>query len=117
MASVTRDLFGGAITAVLPSRLIDASYVLTLSYEFYLPFFSNIRQIPDTQEVFLYPESNVSIIVEILERVAPTTFAESIRLTCFLHLQPMLIHFLTDFTSCHWHMTTRLNLLSCMKFG
>ncbi|KZT11475.1 Mog1p/PsbP-like protein [Laetiporus sulphureus 93-53] len=51
----TRDLFGGAITATFPTRLIDAS---------------DLRQIPDTQEVFLYPESNISIIVEILQSVA-----------------------------------------------
>ncbi|EIN03631.1 Mog1p/PsbP-like protein [Punctularia strigosozonata HHB-11173 SS5] len=51
-----RDLFGGAITAVIPTRLIDAS---------------DLRQVPDTQEVFLCPDSDVSIIFEILERVQP----------------------------------------------
>lgn len=29
-----------------------------------------IRQAPDSQEVFLYPDSSISIIVEVLERVA-----------------------------------------------
>jgi hypothetical protein len=28
MASVTRELFGGAITATLPADLVDASYVV-----------------------------------------------------------------------------------------
>ncbi|KAI0062237.1 Mog1p/PsbP-like protein [Artomyces pyxidatus] len=49
-----RGLFGDAITALFPSKLIDAS---------------DLRQIPDTQEVLLYPDSDVSIILEILERV------------------------------------------------
>ena len=30
----------------------------------------DLRQVPDTQEVFLYPNSGTSIIVEVLERVA-----------------------------------------------
>ncbi|KAF8610841.1 Mog1p/PsbP-like protein [Ceratobasidium sp. AG-I] len=52
----TYGLFGGAITIVLPAGLIDAS---------------DLRQVPDTQEVFLAPDSDVSVVVEILERVAP----------------------------------------------
>lgn len=28
------------------------------------------RQVPNSQEVFLYPDSSISIIVEVLERVA-----------------------------------------------
>ncbi|KAF8921522.1 hypothetical protein CPB85DRAFT_1271185 [Mucidula mucida] len=55
----TRELFAGAITAVAPVNLIDAS---------------EIRQVPDTQEVFLYPDSSASIIVEILERVDPVDY-------------------------------------------
>ncbi|KAG8722926.1 hypothetical protein FRC08_000026 [Ceratobasidium sp. 394] len=54
--SKTYDLFGGAITITLPSNLIDAS---------------DLRQVPDTQEVLLSPESEVSIVVEILECVEP----------------------------------------------
>ncbi|PFH52375.1 hypothetical protein AMATHDRAFT_2111 [Amanita thiersii Skay4041] len=59
-----KDLFGGAITVQLPSNLIDAS---------------NLRQIPDTQEVFLYPDSSISIIIEILERVQVVDSAEAIK--------------------------------------
>jgi len=59
-----RGLFGDAITADLPDQLIDASY---------------LRQIPDTQEVFLYPNSNVSIVIEILERVEPTQSSDAVR--------------------------------------
>lgn len=40
---------------------------------------SDIRQIPDTQEVLLYPDSGVSIIVEILEKVDPTNFRDAIK--------------------------------------
>ncbi|KAG7092271.1 hypothetical protein E1B28_008633 [Marasmius oreades] len=57
-------LFEGAITATAPSNLIDAS---------------DIRQVPDTQEVFLFSDSSVSIIVEILERVEPTNYEEAIK--------------------------------------
>lgn len=50
------DLFGGAITVDLPPGLIDAS---------------DLRQVPDTQEVFLSPHSDVSYIFDITESVAP----------------------------------------------
>ncbi|KAF8758374.1 Ran-interacting Mog1 protein [Rhizoctonia solani] len=46
----------GAITVQLPAGLTDAS---------------DLRQVPDTQEVFLAADSDVSIVCEILERVAP----------------------------------------------
>ncbi|KAK7023718.1 hypothetical protein R3P38DRAFT_2953882 [Favolaschia claudopus] len=52
--SSSRQLFGGAITAVAPANFIDAS---------------DLRQVPDTQEVLLSPDSSVSIIIEVLERV------------------------------------------------
>ncbi|EJF65655.1 Mog1p/PsbP-like protein [Dichomitus squalens LYAD-421 SS1] len=55
--SATRELFGGTITADLPSQLIDAS---------------DLRQVPDTQEVFLSPASGISIIVEVLQSVPAT---------------------------------------------
>lgn len=40
---------------------------------------SDLRQVPDTQEVFLYPDSGVSIIVEILQSVEPTEAADIAR--------------------------------------
>ncbi|ETN37858.1 uncharacterized protein HMPREF1541_07481 [Cyphellophora europaea CBS 101466] len=46
----TRELYGGAITVELPTTLIDAS---------------DIRQIPDHQEVFLSNKTLTSIIFEI----------------------------------------------------
>ncbi|TDL27521.1 Mog1p/PsbP-like protein [Rickenella mellea] len=49
-----RTLFGGAISIVLPTNLLDAS---------------DIRQVPDTQEVFVSRDSDISFVVEILERV------------------------------------------------
>ncbi|TRM61745.1 hypothetical protein BD626DRAFT_405360 [Schizophyllum amplum] len=64
MTSAVRDLFGGAITARAPTTLIDAS---------------DLRQVPDTQEVFLYPDSSASIIVEVLQRVERTYFDDAIR--------------------------------------
>ncbi|KAF8201513.1 hypothetical protein BJ912DRAFT_503958 [Pholiota molesta] len=62
--STTRQLFGGAITAETVLNLIDAS---------------DIRQVPNTQEVFMYPDSNVSIILEILQRVEPSHYNDAIR--------------------------------------
>ncbi|TFY58159.1 hypothetical protein EVJ58_g6587 [Rhodofomes roseus] len=53
-ASAKRELFGGAITTTLPTSIIDAS---------------DLRQVPDTQEVFLFPDADISIIVEVLQRV------------------------------------------------
>lgn len=37
----------------------------------------DIRQVPDTQEVFLYPDSGVSVIIEILQRVEPDDLTEA----------------------------------------
>ncbi|EJU05527.1 Mog1p/PsbP-like protein [Dacryopinax primogenitus] len=57
-----RELFGGAITVNLPDELIDAS---------------DFRQIPDTQEVFLDKESDVSFVIEILELVNTPSFGDA----------------------------------------
>ncbi|KAN0077346.1 hypothetical protein V8E55_011201 [Tylopilus felleus] len=59
-----RELFGGAIVAQFPINLIDAS---------------DLRQIPDNQEVFLYPDSNDSIIIEILQRVSQPNDVEAVK--------------------------------------
>ncbi|TFK72518.1 Mog1p/PsbP-like protein [Pluteus cervinus] len=61
---VTRELFGGAITASTVADLVDAS---------------DLRQVPDTQEVFMYSDSTISIVVEILERVEPSDDYEAAR--------------------------------------
>lgn len=54
MAYTTRPLFGGAITASLPTNFADVS---------------EIRQVPDHQEVWLDRDGFTSIVVDILERV------------------------------------------------
>ncbi|KAJ3511681.1 hypothetical protein NLJ89_g3954 [Agrocybe chaxingu] len=59
-----RDLFGGAITVRTAPDLVDAS---------------DLRQVPDTQEVFMYPDSSVSIIVEILQQVESSNLDDAIR--------------------------------------
>ncbi|TFK42899.1 hypothetical protein BDQ12DRAFT_758590 [Crucibulum laeve] len=61
---VQRQLFGGAITADATPNLIDAS---------------DVRQVPDTQEVFMYPDSSISIVVEILQRAEPSHYDDAIR--------------------------------------
>ncbi|SCV66964.1 BQ2448_5610 [Microbotryum intermedium] len=48
------DLFGGAITTTYPSNLTDAS---------------DLRQVPDTQEVYLSNDSDLSLILEVLQLV------------------------------------------------
>ena len=48
-----RDLFGGAISADLPSRYVDVS---------------DFRPIPDNQEVWADASRDESVVVEILER-------------------------------------------------
>ncbi|KAH9854039.1 Mog1p/PsbP-like protein [Lenzites betulinus] len=63
--SAQRELFGGAITTTLPTRLLDAS---------------DFRQVPDTQEVYLSPDSDISIIVEVLESVAASDLREAVGL-------------------------------------
>lgn len=61
MSTAVRELFGGAIVATLPVGLIDAS---------------DLRQVPDTQEVLLYPDSQISIVLEVLESVDATEFTD-----------------------------------------
>ncbi|PVG00199.1 Mog1p/PsbP-like protein [Serendipita vermifera] len=61
-ALTIRQLYGGAITISLPSDLIDAS---------------DLRQIPDAQEVFLDPKSDVNFIFEVLDRVEPEDAKEA----------------------------------------
>ncbi|KAK4053719.1 hypothetical protein OIV83_001375 [Microbotryomycetes sp. JL201] len=72
------DLFGGAIQAEYPPNLTDASRV-SFAPAFFLGEFSrgkhpadwptNLRQVPDTQEVYLANDSDLSIILEVLELV------------------------------------------------
>lgn len=59
-----RELFGGAVSAVLPITVLDVS---------------DLRQVPDSQEVFLYPESDAFLSVEVLQRVPPEDDAEAAR--------------------------------------
>ncbi|XP_073507106.1 ran guanine nucleotide release factor [Phyllobates terribilis] len=51
-ASDQRPLFGGAMSAVLPPSVQDVS---------------DLREIPDNQEVFVHPRTDQSIVVELLE--------------------------------------------------
>ncbi|KXN82502.1 Ran guanine nucleotide release factor [Leucoagaricus sp. SymC.cos] len=68
---INRNLFDGAITATTPSDLIDASYdfCYNLCFLTHSQIASDFRQVPDNQEVFMYPHNNVSVIVEVLQRV------------------------------------------------
>jgi hypothetical protein len=54
-------------------------------------FHSDIRQVPNTQEVFMYPDSNVSIILEILQRVEPSHYNDAIRYFSFIELSSNLL--------------------------
>ncbi|WFD08447.1 hypothetical protein MVES1_003823 [Malassezia vespertilionis] len=53
-----RALFGNAVTMALEGNFMDAS---------------ELRQVPDNQEVLLGQDSNVSVILEVLQQVEPGT--------------------------------------------
>ncbi|KAK3677210.1 hypothetical protein LTR78_002748 [Recurvomyces mirabilis] len=57
-------LFGGAITCLLPSTFADVS---------------DIRQVPDNQEVWLDTDGFTSIVLDILERVYAKSDADALR--------------------------------------
>ncbi|PSN62826.1 Mog1p/PsbP-like protein [Corynespora cassiicola Philippines] len=60
----TIPLYGGAITVDLPTRFVDSS---------------QIRQIPDHQEVYLENDGYSSVVVEILERVERASDEEALQ--------------------------------------
>lgn len=65
-------LFGGAFTVDLPSTFGDVRYAAQrVSIIFWLIRISTIRQVPDSQEVYLDKEGFTSIIFDITERVGP----------------------------------------------
>lgn len=39
----------------------------------------DLRQVPDNQEVFLYPDSDVSIIIEVLQRIPESIDEEAVK--------------------------------------
>lgn len=79
-ATTKRDLFGGAIQAIAPVHLTDASYVPSYPpFSRLIPIPSDLRQVPDTQEVFLYQHSGNNIIIEILQGVEPSGLSEAIK--------------------------------------
>lgn len=89
----SRDLFGGAITVLVPPALVDASYV----YCWYIflssinqIYGSQLRQVPDTQEVLLYSDSDISLIIEILERVEPDDFPDAAKFASFSNTDRVL---------------------------
>jgi len=99
-----KDLYGGAINVNLPTEYLDARYVplthlnpvhILLAVIIHLRRYkdvdemmalisrSDLRQIPDNQEVFLSPKSETSVVIEILAMVedglASTDLYEAIR--------------------------------------
>ncbi|XP_069776247.1 ran guanine nucleotide release factor [Narcine bancroftii] len=60
----TRALFGGSFSMILPPHAIDVS---------------EIREIPDNQEVFLHSDTDQSIIVELLEYQSQVPDEEAVR--------------------------------------
>jgi len=59
----TAQLFGGAITASIPSSFIDAS---------------NLRQVPDNQEVFVDGDGLASVTFDILEKLETSDVEKAI---------------------------------------
>ncbi|TNY17873.1 hypothetical protein DMC30DRAFT_428852 [Rhodotorula diobovata] len=70
----SRPLYGGAITASLPPSFLDAS---------------DLRQVPDTQEVFLAPDSDLSLIVEVLELVKDDGSADDLEKAARFHFSSL----------------------------
>jgi hypothetical protein len=64
LASATTKLYGGALTVNLAGTWIDGS---------------GLRPVPDTQELFLSPSGDESLIVDILEPVEPGDDAKAVR--------------------------------------
>jgi Ran-interacting Mog1 protein len=62
----------GSLRCIVRSLLFSGKVVI--------PIFSDVREVPDNQEVFTYPDSSVSVIVEVLERVDPIDPYDAIRL-------------------------------------
>ncbi|GBF95934.1 hypothetical protein Rsub_08057 [Raphidocelis subcapitata] len=58
----TRSLFGGAMEMAMPARFLDVS---------------DVRPVPDNQEVWSDPSSDQSVVVEILEHSAHVPDAEA----------------------------------------
>ena len=58
----TRELYGGAINVDLPTNFIDAS---------------NLRQVPDHQEIYLSSKTLTSITIEINQYVSPSIASET----------------------------------------
>jgi len=65
-----RPLYGGAVGAVIPDGWVDAS---------------DVRQIPDTHEVFSDPNSDASIIIELLD-LTPNVPADQLAMFHFQEL-------------------------------
>ncbi|KAI9804148.1 MAG: hypothetical protein M1825_001550 [Sarcosagium campestre] len=94
VAFKTVKLFGGAIELDIPEQFIDVRYGSGRTKEFiYLSPLnliaprngSNIRQVPDHQEVYLDKDGFTSIIVEVNQRVGPPAASTDIdALKCHL---------------------------------
>lgn len=66
------QLFGGALIVDLPSTFADVRYVAQcVALIFWLIKTSTLRQVPDSQEVYLDKEGYTSIIFDLLDRVGP----------------------------------------------
>ncbi|GAA5822053.1 hypothetical protein JCM3770_002263 [Rhodotorula araucariae] len=70
----SRPLYGGAIAAAIPTAFLDAS---------------DLRQVPDTQEVFLAPDSDLSLIVEVLELVREDGSADDLERAARFHFSSL----------------------------
>nr|CAH8841362.1 unnamed protein product [Trichobilharzia regenti] len=60
----SHPLFGGAFQCLLPTNVIDAS---------------DLRQIPDNQEVFVHPSTSQSITIDIMEYVSDSNHEDAAR--------------------------------------
>jgi len=58
---------------------VSNSFIAESDSQYFFVFFSDLRQVPDNQEVFIYANSDVSIVVEILEKVEPQELEDAVK--------------------------------------
>ncbi|GAA5869005.1 hypothetical protein JCM8547_003248 [Rhodosporidiobolus lusitaniae] len=72
--SSTQPLYGGALVSSIPTTFIDAS---------------DLRQVPDTQEVFLSSDSDLSLIFEVLQLVKEEGAQDSLEAAARFHFSSL----------------------------
>jgi hypothetical protein len=105
----TRNLFGDYITATLPQDIVDLNddpygFLATVHVNplTFTPR-SWVQEVPDTQEVFRYTQSDALIIIEVLLKVEPEDGEEPIKSAHNSDSILSLTYLATASSSIQWH--------------